>query len=81
MDAAASGALEVAGRALPVSDAAARGRPMLIPPAPELRRVGTTPADGFGDKRSRTVKSCGPDASVVGVKLVVAWRPDRARMP
>ena len=81
MDAAASGAREVAGRALPVSDAAARGRPMLIPPAPELRRMGTTPADGFGDKRSRTVKSCGPDASVVGVKLVVAWRPDRARRP
>ena len=63
VDAAASGAREVAGRALPVSDAKARGRPMLIPPAPELRRMGTTPVEGFGDKRSRTVKSCGPDAS------------------
>jgi hypothetical protein len=28
----------------------------------------------------RTVKSCGPDASVVGVKSSEAGRPDRARM-
>ena len=28
----------------------------------------------------RTVKSCGPDASVVGVKSSEACRPDRARM-
>ena len=74
MDAAASGALEVAGRALPVSDKAARGRPMLIPPAPELRRMGTTPVEGFGERRPRTEKSCGPDASMVGVKLVVAFQ-------
>jgi hypothetical protein len=47
---------------------------MLIPPAPELRRMGTTPVEGFGERRPRTEKSCGPDASMVGVKLVVAFR-------
>ena len=72
MDAAASGALEVAGRALPVSDKAARGRPMLIPPSRKTSADGYHACRRFGERRPRTDKSCGPDASMVGVKLVVA---------
>ena len=45
VDAAASGALEVAGRALPVSGETARGRPMLIPPSRK------TSADGYHARR------------------------------
>ena len=76
VDAAASGAMVVAGRVLPVSDRALRRRPALQGPSPGFRSASPIGVLTRGRcvRRSRVVL-----ASVADVKPAETRRPDRAQ--